>query len=222
MSAAESRPTPSTLPGFWARPSSLQITGSLSSVRRVIDRVLFSFTLLRLIICITDLFMGPWSFPRAVPSRFESHGVLLRTAPRLIWGSNSRSLTKQWASGYAPSNMQFFFPQCYLGFGGVLLRLLLRGCDDKRIFCWFGFLIYHIKDQIVITLFVRVWADAVQRPFFLNLFLLFFFGISLIFIPGQLAEAIWYLIFVFCALARGFPTSVFEFVHWMGDIALYF
>jgi len=39
------------------------------------------------------------------------------------------------------------------------------------------------------TLFVRVWADAVQRPFFLNLFLLFF-GISLIFIPGQLAEAI--------------------------------
>jgi len=74
-------------------------------VRRVIDRV---SKLLRLIICVADLFMGAWSFPRAVPSRFDSHGVLPRTAPRLIWGSNSRSPTKQWASGYAPSNMQFF------------------------------------------------------------------------------------------------------------------
>lgn len=40
----------------------------------------------------------------------------------------------------------FFCFQCYLGFGGEHMRLLLRGCDDKRIFCSFWFLM-PIKDQ---------------------------------------------------------------------------
>lgn len=139
-----------------------------------------------------------------MPSRFDSHGVLHRIAPRLIWGSNSRSPTKQWASGYAPLNMQFF-PQCYLGFGGEHLRLLLRRCDDKRIW-WFWFLM-SFKDQIVMTLFVRVWADAVQRPLFLKLFLLFL--LSLIFIPDQVLNIRGNLVSDFCVMCACLRISYF-------------